>query len=462
MIFNLGLCPCKDKRMIGTLKKSLDTCISLDYSSLTADEQHVFRQLKCLPMIRTLRCSNSQLSYLPALPRCEELHCSRNQLTFLPDLLHCQILTCGNNKLMKLPELPHCKQLYCPDNYLFSLPNLPECVILSCFQNPLTSLPYLPKCLQIFYDITNATTVPSNPAMIINGKQVHLQRKFEYLHQTPNAITMPSGCCALDNQKVGEYLSQLRLIDKDLETSVWTLLTQTYYATYDDIIQKLNLAFDQFVRLIGVKPFVVITRDTMTVTTSESLMIYLLWKRLNSTQLNFKGIYSSENYVTKQYSKVWVDDAIYSGVTALHMSCSSYCEHMYIIAGYAPTTLTSEIIKEQIGINTTLCIGHRIKPFSDPLILCYFLANNRIPLYLDYKIACAYSTFYYIYDGAYLPTTNKPINPKGKEMTKFRYDGLSMNVVGGNELVKTYRKFGNLMFQKPQRDIIKRIRAFDV
>jgi hypothetical protein len=258
--------------------------------------------------------------------------------------------------------------------------------------------------------------------------------------------TMESGLCKFDVIKVKNYLSHLNQIDTELSNVVRKLLDHTYYATYNDIVRKLNLAFSKFELWVKDEPFIIITRDDDNVTTSESLVIYLLWGRIN--QLNFKGIYHFKSVLPPDYHKVWLDDAIFSGDTALYVIYTIKSSHLHIVVGYMDSTLTTNVIKQKQGLDCSLYVGQQLTPFSSPLLRKYFLTNNRIPLYLDYKVASAYSTFRYIYECAYIPTN--PLNIEGETTTHIA----NGRIIGGDELEKMYKSFMNLMMKKPSREIV--------
>jgi hypothetical protein len=52
-----------------------------------------------LPNLRSLYCSNNQLTFLPQMPNLESLICQYNQLYFLPELQNIEQLSCEGNPI---------------------------------------------------------------------------------------------------------------------------------------------------------------------------------------------------------------------------------------------------------------------------------------------------------------------------------------------------------------------------
>ena len=102
--------------------------------------------------LKTLDCSNNQLTSLPTLPQnLKTLDCYNNQLTSLPTLpQNLKTLDCYNNQLTSLPTLPqNLEVLYCYNNQLTLLPTLPQNLkTLYCYDNHLTYFPTLPQKLE--------------------------------------------------------------------------------------------------------------------------------------------------------------------------------------------------------------------------------------------------------------------------------------------------------------------------
>ena len=157
----------------------MTTTIETYMDSLSEDILHINiigKSSKYLPdltrfkNLKTLICSNNQLTFLPTLPQnLEVLCCSNNQLTSLPTLpQNLKILHCYNNKISLLPTLPqNLEILYYSNNQLTSLPTLPQNLeILCCSNNQLTSLPTLPQNLKILHCYNNKIsliqTLPQN------------------------------------------------------------------------------------------------------------------------------------------------------------------------------------------------------------------------------------------------------------------------------------------------------------
>lgn len=128
------------------------------YNTIT-DINCSFNYLKSLPnklplSLKTLKCSNNELTSLPTLPDGLEL------------------LECNNCQLAELPTLPHTlKRLYCDNNLLTALPELPDgLMIIHCSSNQISHINSLPKLLLFFRcsdnKLTNlphlATSLPSS------------------------------------------------------------------------------------------------------------------------------------------------------------------------------------------------------------------------------------------------------------------------------------------------------------
>lgn len=109
--------------------------------------------LKRFYHLKTLLCSNNQLTSLPELnSSLEKLFCGYNKLTSLPEVKNTslKILSCNHNQLTRLPELnPSLEELNCSCNSLTSLPDIKNTSlkILFCEMNQLTHLPNLTPCL---------------------------------------------------------------------------------------------------------------------------------------------------------------------------------------------------------------------------------------------------------------------------------------------------------------------------
>ena len=91
--------------------------------------------------LKTLNCSNNQLTSLPTLPQnLEVLYCYDNQLTYLPTLpQNLKTLSCYDNLLTYLPTLPqNLEKLYCSNNQLTWLHTLSQNLeTLSYINNPI-------------------------------------------------------------------------------------------------------------------------------------------------------------------------------------------------------------------------------------------------------------------------------------------------------------------------------------
>ena len=117
--------------------------------------------LRNFPSLKTLGCSDTQLTSLAGLEGCPqllELYCSGCKLISLEGLENCRQLTtlyCARNKLTKLTGIRHCKQLVtlcCSDNLLTTLDlisNCPQLVELNCAGNRLVTLAGLEGCTQL-------------------------------------------------------------------------------------------------------------------------------------------------------------------------------------------------------------------------------------------------------------------------------------------------------------------------
>ena len=109
------------------------------------------------------------IKYLPDLTRFKNLKtliCSNNELTSLPTLpQNLEYLSCDSNKLTSLPTLPkNLEYLYCDSNKLTSLPTLPqnlEC--LYCYDNPI-------------YEIVN------NDCLITIKRNIQTLNNFRHLY----------------------------------------------------------------------------------------------------------------------------------------------------------------------------------------------------------------------------------------------------------------------------------------
>jgi Leucine-rich repeat (LRR) protein len=164
---------------------------SLSEYILTIDVSN--KNIKSLPdlsrfkNLKTLYCSDNELTSLPTLPQnIKALCCSDNKLTSLPTLpQNLTTLICYNNELTYLPTLPqNIESLYCSENELTSLPTLPQNLKrLYCPNNKLTSLPTLPQNLEIlsFYNIPIYEIVNSNTLFQINNN-IQILNNFRDLY----------------------------------------------------------------------------------------------------------------------------------------------------------------------------------------------------------------------------------------------------------------------------------------
>jgi Leucine-rich repeat (LRR) protein len=146
--------------------------------------------------LKTLKCSNNQLTSLPTLPqKLETLSCSNNQLTSLPTLpQNLEYLYCSNNQLTSLPTLPqNLKELCCYNNQLTSLPTLPQNLeYFDCDNNQLTSLRTLPQNLEYLYcsnnpiyEIVNLEyfcEIINNDSLIKIKQNIQLLNNFRHLY----------------------------------------------------------------------------------------------------------------------------------------------------------------------------------------------------------------------------------------------------------------------------------------
>ena len=115
--------------------------------------------------LKTLNCSNNELTSLPTLPQnLEILSCDINKLTSLPTLpQNLEYLSCYDNQLTLLSSLPqNLRELYCSENELTSLPTLPQNLeYLYCYNNPI-------------YEIVN------NDSLITIKKNIQTLNNFSY------------------------------------------------------------------------------------------------------------------------------------------------------------------------------------------------------------------------------------------------------------------------------------------
>lgn len=251
-------------------------------------------------------------------------------------------------------------------------------------------------------------------------------------------FTMESGQCVFDQEKLEDYFNQIP--DIDVLTMVKLVINQTYYATFDDVKDKLLQAFEQFKQTIGNKPFIVITEDfPKKRISSQSLMIYLLWDKLKL--LNFQGIYNMCAETFPSCDVLVIDDAMYSG-GQLKLTIDQWNRkkthntQCHVVVAYRNQNLLWSIAKE-----IHQYIGLIIKPVENSLGLENYLWAGgciNLPLYLDYKIASQQSTYYYIYHTAYIPKYYIPMAG--------HYDP--------NIIEEKQPKYGNLMKSQPSRKII--------
>jgi len=157
--------------------------------------------------LKTLHCSNNQLTLLPSLPQnLKYLYCSNNQLVLLHTLpknlevLYCannqltllyplpqnlEVLYCANNKLTVLPTLhENLKYLYCPNNQLILLPTLPQNLeVLYCSNNQLTLLPTLPQNLEVLHYSNNPIyEIVNNNSLITIKQNIRILNKLRHLY----------------------------------------------------------------------------------------------------------------------------------------------------------------------------------------------------------------------------------------------------------------------------------------
>lgn len=278
----------------------------------------------------------------------------------------------------------------------------------------------------------------------ININNINL---FEVYNQLANYnFTIESGLCKFDMDKLDIFYSQIS--NPEILQITKKIIQTTYYATFNDIISKLNIAFDQFSKKISNNPFVIITEDfPKKRISSQSLMIYLLWEKIK--KLNVQGIYNIEETYDKnhksihvnfpEYDALVIDDAIYTGG---QLSCTirqwerfKLSNQCHIITAYANK---DPIFGDDFN-KCTKYIGLELDDVKDDnLIENYLWTSGRIPLYLDYKVASPQSTYYYLYNTAYVPQNYIP-----------RAGWFDANIVE-----KKQPKFGSLMKQTPNRQII--------
>lgn len=233
-------------------------------------------------------------------------------------------------------------------------------------------------------------------------------------------IDMPSSQCEFDQNKVIQYLGLIK--NEEVRHNVQNIINTTYYATWDDIKCKLNIGFNHFKQSIGQKPFILITQDQCSSrVSSESLMIYLLWKQLKL--LNFQGIYYyKDDFKTKCPDVLWIDDAIYSGGSfqcMMHALDVLPSQTIHVVTAYVNGDKSQYFngkyydyfpIHKQVVFHT----GMEIFPYnyhgSNQTQQSCLSTSKQIPLYLDYKVASFLSTYKFIYDIAYIPIDQLPLS----------------------------------------------------
>jgi Leucine-rich repeat (LRR) protein len=186
-----AVCPlCITASPSNNLTATAATTTSLDVSNKTISN---LTGINGFTNLRTLNCSQNQLTSLPALPTTlTNLNCGINQLASLPTLpAGLQILTCYVNALTSLPTLPNVlDQLYAQANRLTTLPAFPNSLRFADFssnliinvssitgsslrnlylnQNSITMLPALPNSLQYLYVSQNQlASLPNLPNLIV-------------------------------------------------------------------------------------------------------------------------------------------------------------------------------------------------------------------------------------------------------------------------------------------------------
>ena len=137
----------------------MDEILALDLSN-----QGLFElpDLSCYKNLKTLVCSNNNLTSLDKLPNSvTHIYCNRNKITSLnnlPDSV--TYLFCPSNKLKSLDKLrKYITSLFCHANKITSLDNLPKSITrLHCDSNKLKSLDKLPNSIVELSCVDNKIT----------------------------------------------------------------------------------------------------------------------------------------------------------------------------------------------------------------------------------------------------------------------------------------------------------------
>jgi Leucine-rich repeat (LRR) protein len=179
-----------------TLKCSDNQLTSLPTLPQNIEKLYCYHnQLKSLPTLpqnlKELYCNSNQLTYLPNLPQnLETLDCSNNKLNLLPTLpQNLEVLDCSDNQLTSLPTLPQkLEKLICFDNQLTYLPTLPQNIEeLNCSDNELNYLPTLPQNLEYLYCSNYCSNNPiyeivNNDSLITIKQNIQTLNNFRHLY----------------------------------------------------------------------------------------------------------------------------------------------------------------------------------------------------------------------------------------------------------------------------------------
>jgi len=132
--------------------------------------------------LKTLNCSNNQLTSLQLNENLQILSCNNNQLTSLQLNKNLEILYCWYNRLTSLHLNEKLEKLYCFNNKLSSLHLNKKLKVMCCYGNQLSSL-HLNKKLEtiVYYDNPIYEIINSGVIDIIKRK-IRVLNQFRYLY----------------------------------------------------------------------------------------------------------------------------------------------------------------------------------------------------------------------------------------------------------------------------------------